>query len=169
MLQNHSLHVYRKHRRNKHFRIKCLLFPHYTSNRKLLQNLILDLINYSEVSFISSLVQHLDKNERFVTNQIWINWISVNINITIYYMTKANIKTFHEWSRLFACPGRFLKSMSVTYNLCPIEAGTTGISIVFNHQSQDKIIVYFNWNKWRLDLRGGGGYTIMERSTSNIP
>lgn len=114
-------------------------------------------LNYSEVSFISSLVQHLDKNERFVTNQIWINWISVNINITIYYMTKANIKAFHEWSRLSACPGRFLKSMSVTYNLCPIEAGTTGISIVFNHQSQDKIIVFFNWNKWRLDLRGGGG------------
>lgn len=113
-------------------------------------------LNYS--SFISSLVQHLDKNERFVTNQIWINWISVNINITIYYMTKANIKAFHEWSRLSACPGRFLKSMSVTYNLCPIEAGTTGISIVFNHQSQDKIIVYFNWNKWRLDLRGGGIY-----------
>lgn len=115
------------------------------------------LITAKSVSFPPHF-HHLDKNERFVTNQIWINWISVNINITIYYMTKANIKTFHEWSRLFACPGRFLKSMSVTYNLCPIEAGTTGISIVFNHQSQDKIIVYFNWNKWRLDLRGGMYY-----------
>lgn len=112
-------------------------------------------LNYSEVSFISSLVQHLDKNERFVTNQIWINWISVNINITIYYMTKTNINHFMNEVACLPVLVDLWKACLWRIIYVPIEAGTTGISIVFNHQSQDKIIVYFNWNKWRLDLRGG--------------